>query len=745
MKLGAAAMQARIFVFAVLTILSFGAVWVAALAHLASAQLAICALAGVLAVILAGKYLIGDGIASIRGLTERGYNVVESIPDGFFIIDKDWRFSHVNERAEELLRKGAGELIGVRVQDVLDPLASDLVPEMLSVRRQGLPLERLQHFQSTDRWVEIRIQPARDELLVHLRDITERKKSELLLKTTASLRLLLSQMPAVVWTIDRELRLTSVRGAASADKTLFSEDLIGAPYGASIDDIEQRRNCLAELRRALEGDAVRYEIHQNGRWLQNDVEPLRDAEGAVIGAIGVMLDVTDVRESAERFARLARLDVMTQLPNRLALEESLPAILEDAAARQGPVAVLFIDIDRFKTINDTLGHRAGDKLLRAIAGRLQQRLVNRASIYRPSGDEFVVVIEGIADKRAVLSVATAVLTSFHEPFVIDGRELFVTASIGTSFFPENAQTADDMVAFADSAMYRAKEAGRNNVKSYDGTMHARVLERLGLEQDLRHALGRKELTLTFQPIVDARSKRIVTAEALLRWRHPGLGELLPEVFIPIAEESGIIVEISRWVLTEACTMAMRIRQSVAPEFRVSVNLSPRDFYEQDCAAMISEVLTETGLPASALELEVTENVVLNDLAVATLLRINAMGVQVVVDDFGTGYSSLNYIKRLPVHAIKIDKSFIEDVTRDPYDQGIVKAIATLAQTLGLRVIAEGVETEPQWDFVKSLHCDQAQGFLFHRPLRGQELLVCVSQESQPASTTPRVVPLHRPG
>ncbi|HEV2261963.1 MAG TPA: EAL domain-containing protein [Candidatus Rubrimentiphilum sp.] len=744
MKVGAAAMQARVFLFAVLTILSFAAVLVAAMAHLTLGALALCAVAGVLAVTLAGRFLIGDGIASIRGLTERGYNVVESIPDGFFIIDKDWRFSHVNERAEELLRKGAGELIGVRVQDVLDPLASDLVPEMLSVRRQSLPLERLQHFQSTDRWIEIRIQPAHEELLVHLRDVTERKKSELLLKTTASLRLLLSQMPAVVWTVDRELRLTSVRGAAMADKSLFTEDLIGAPYGASIDDPEQRRVCLAELRRALEGDAVRYEVHQNGRWLQNDVEPLRDAEGAVIGAIGVMLDVTDVRESAERFARLARLDVMTQLPNRLALEESLPAILENAAARQGPVAVLFIDIDRFKTINDTLGHRAGDKLLRAIAGRLQERLVHHASIYRPSGDEFVVVIEGISDKRAILAVATGVLAGFHEPFIVDGRELFVTASIGTSFFPENAQAADDLVAFADSAMYRAKEAGRNNVKSYDGTMHARVLERLGLEQDLRHALVRKELSLTFQPIVDARTKRIVTAEALLRWRHPGLGELLPEIFIPIAEESGIIVEISRWVLTEACTMAMRIRQSIAPDFRVSVNLSPRDFYEQDCAAMISEVLTETGLPASALELEVTENVVLNDLAVATLLRIHAMGVQVVVDDFGTGYSSLNYIKRLPVHAIKIDKSFIEDVTRDPYDQGIVKAIATLAQTLGLRVIAEGVETEAQWEFVRSLQCDQAQGFLFHRPLRGQELLACVSQEAQPPSSAPRVVPLYRP-
>jgi len=726
---GQAGINTRIVIFSVLVALCFIALLAAALEHSATFVLALYAAAGIVVISAAAKLLISDGIASIRGLTERGYNVVESIPDGFFIIDKNWRFSHVNERAEELLRKNAGELIGVRVQDVLDPLASDLVPEMLSVRRQGAPLERLQHFQSTDKWIEIRMQPANDELLVHLRDVTEGKKSELLLKTSASLRLLLAQMPAVVWTVDRDLRLTSIRGAA--EQRLCPDDLVGGPYGASIDDPEQRRACLVELRRALEGEAVRYETRQNGRWLQNDVEPLRDGEGGVIGAIGVMLDVTDVRESAERFARLARQDVMTQLPNRLALEESLPALLEEAAAKNGPVAALFIDIDRFKTINDTLGHRVGDELLRGIAARLQERLINRASIFRSGGDEFV-------------AVAMGVLATFQEPFVIDSRELFVTASIGTSLFPQNARTAEELIAFADSAMYSAKEAGRNNVKSYDGTMHATVLERMGLEQDLRQSLARGELQLLFQPIVDTSTKRIVTAEALVRWQHPTLGELGPEVFIPIAEESGTIVEISRWVLKQACSTAARIRAIAAPEFRVSVNLSPRDFYEQDCAATIAAVLAETGLPPRALELEVTENIVLNDLAVATLLRIHAMGVQIVVDDFGKGYSSLSYIKRLPVHAIKIDKGFIDDVTRDPYDQGIVKAITTLAQTLGLRVIAEGIETEAQWEFIRALRCDQAQGYLFHSPMPRGDLMARIAEQEAPQSAgSPRVVNIRR--
>ena len=741
---GSATINKRGLLFFAVTVLCFAEFLTAALIRLGPALLVVCAVAGVGAIALAAKLIIVDGMASIHNLTEKRYNILESIPDGFFIVDKDWRFSHVNERGEELLRKGAGELIGMRVQDVLDSLASELVPEMVSVRNQGLPVERLQHFESTDRWIDIRIQPARDELLVYLRDVTERKQSELLLKTSASLRLLLSQLPAVIWTVDLDLRLTSIAGAALADQSLCAEDLVGKPYEATIEDPEQRRTSLFELQRALAGEPVTYETHQNGRWLQNDIEPLRSAEGVVIGAIGVMLDVTEVRESADRFARLAHQDALTGLPNRLSLEERLPSILDAATAKDEPVAVLFIDIDRFKTINDTLGHRTGDELLRGVAGRLQERTEKKRSVFRSGGDEFVVVVEGVKDRPSVVSVAMNALATFQKPFVVDGRELFVTASIGTSLFPQSARTADELIAFADSAMYRAKESGRNNVKFYDGTMHALVLERMGLEQDLRQALPRNELSLVFQPIVDVSTKRIVAAEALVRWHHPVLGELLPDNFIAIAEETGIIVEISRWVLTQACTVAAEIRRTIDPAFQVSVNLSPRDFYEQDCVATIGAVLAEVGLSADALQLEVTENITLNEQAVATLLRINAMGVSIVVDDFGTGYSSLSYLKRLPVHGIKIDKSFIEDVARSPHDQGIVKAITTLGQTLGLRVIAEGIESEAQWELVHSLRCDQAQGYFFYRPLQVEALRGCLTEREMPQKDAgSRVISLHR--
>lgn len=690
-----------------------------------------------LAAVAAGRW------KSARTADEKRYSVLESIPDAFFIVDNDFRFSHVNECAEQMLKRSAGDLVGMRIEDLLDPLASELVPEMQKVRAAGVPVDRLQYFQSTNTWIEIRITPARDELLVYLRDISERKRTELASQDhERRLRLLLTQVPAVVWTVDLDMRITSIAGGGLSDQALTPEQLIGAPYDALVGE---SRLCTDALRRALQGETSRYETRRNERWLQNDVEPLRDTQGSVIGAIGVMLDVTEVRESAERFAQLARQDALTSLPNRLALEERLPELLSAAVEQDDSVAVLFIDVDRFKTINDTLGHRVGDNLLRAVAERLQTRLNDRATIYRPGGDEFVVVVNRVKHKRTVAGVAMEMLGAFSEPFTIDGRELFVTSSIGASIFPQNAKSPEELIAFADSAMYRAKEAGRNNAKFYDGTMHANVLERMGLEQDLRHALARDEMRMVFQPLVDTETRRIVAAEALIRWQHPLLGELGPRTFIPIAEETGSIVEISRWVLTEACRRAAQLRRTVEPDFRISINLSPRDFYEQDFAAVLERVLAETGLEPQALDLEVTENVMLNDLALGTLMRISAMGVHLVVDDFGTGYSSLSYIKRLPVSAIKIDKGFIDDVARDPYDQGIVKAISTLGRTLGLRVIAEGIENEAQFEFVRSLQCDQVQGYFFYRPLSWPDLLDNVEHAKKREETTvsqPRVIQLY---
>jgi diguanylate cyclase (GGDEF)-like protein/PAS domain S-box-containing protein len=700
------------------------------------------ALAAFVAASASVAFVFATRRASMRALIEKRYSLLESIPDGFFIVDSEYRFTHVNECAEQMFVRTADELIGKRVDEILDPLASELLPEMQSAAALREPVERLQYFPASNRWIEIRLQPARDEMLVYLRDVSERKKAEMQsLDQERRVRLLLSQIPAVLFTVDLDLKITSVAGAGLSELHLNSESLAGAPFEAMFADYEQKRASVENVQRVLRGEAVSYETRLHDRWLQNDVEPLRDARGNVIGAVGVMLDVTEVRSSAERFAQLARQDVMTGLPNRMALEERLPEQLERALSNHESVAVLFVDLDRFKNINDTLGHRVGDELLRAVTERMLARIDNRATIYRPGGDEFVIVVDGIKHKRTVASISMDVLQAFAEPFDLDGRELFVTASLGASIFPQNAQTADELIAFADSAMYRAKEAGRNTAKFYDGTMHAHVLERMGLEQDLRQALAREELSLLFQPIVDMPTRRIVGAEALLRWQHPLLGELAPHTFIPIAEETGVIVDISRWVLREACSKAARVRRDGASDFRINVNLSPRDFYEQDLAATLASVLAETGLAPEALDLEVTENVLLNDLALETLHRIAKMKVNIVVDDFGTGYSSLSYIKRLPVKAIKIDKSFIDDVAIDAYDQGIVKAIATLGNTLGLRVIAEGIESESQYEFLRSLKCEHAQGYFFYRPQQWSSF-VSILERTGEIGQGGRVIPLY---
>ena len=443
----------------------------------------------------------------------------------------------------------------------------------------------------------------------------------------------------------------------------------------------------------------------------------------------------------ERARDQARTDALTQLPNRLALQERLPEMLELAKANQESVAVLFIDVDRFKTINDTLGHRIGDMLLCTVSARLTSLLPGTFTVFRPGGDEFVVVADRVRHKRTIAAAAMQVLEAFQEPFKIEGRELFVTASVGASVFPNNADTAEDLIAFADSAMYRAKETGKNNAKFYDGTMHAHSVERMALEQDLRLALARNELRLLFQPVVELATGQIVAADTLLRWKHPALGMLSPQAFISIAEETGVIVDISRWVLNEACRRAAEMRRSLSPDFRIAVNLSPRDFYERDLPDAIRSALAHAHLPPQALDVEVTESIVISDEAVDTLTRVKALGVRIVMDDFGIGYSSLGYIKRLPIDALKIDKMFLKDVTRDAHDQGIVRAISTLAKTLGLRVIAEGVESEAQRKFLRTIDCEYAQGHLFAHPASWESVVEAVELD-RVEERERRVIPLY---
>lgn len=660
-------------------------------------------------------------------LDERRYSLLESVADGVFILDNAWRFTHVNERAEELLNATALELIGRRIEKILDPLASDLLPEIRAVRKSGEPVERTQYFASKRMWVEIRIQPAKDEVLIYLRDVSDRKRAENMLRDSERrLRLLLDQVPALLWTVDLDLVFTSVVGAGLTYHGLNADKLAGDRIEVLLPDNDSRILALEAIERVFRGESERFEVFYNERWLQHHVEPLRTATGAIIGAIGVALDITEIKETADHLARLARVDALTQLPNRLALQESLADAVEQAERSDSGLGVLFVDLDRFKIINDTLGHHAGDELLQHFALRLQRAVGDRARVFRSGGDEFVV----IAQMDAVTSVpmiAADIQIALAEPFIIEERQLFVGASIGSSCYPDDGATVEELLSRADTAMYRAKYSGRSRVGFVDMMREDAGPYRLRLEQDLHYAIPRGELRLEFQPIVDTITGRVSGAEALVRWNHNQHGRILPEEFIGIAEESGMILPISRWVLRTACSYAADLRRNGHPDFRVAVNLSARDFGEVDLADTIVSILEEAALPPNALEIEITESMMIDDVALMTMRTLRDQGVRIVVDDFGIAYSSLGYLKRLPITGVKIDRTFIRDIS-DVYDQAIVRAIVTLARSLGLEIVAEGVESIEQWQFISTLQCDRVQGYYFSAPLETNRFAEHLTQQ-----------------
>jgi len=645
---------------------------------------------------------------------ERRFNVLETVGDGLYIVDESMRITHVNEEAERLLRAMAGSLVGETLDAVVDPLGSELVPDIRYARRTGNVVESVHAFPTSRTWVEVRIKPAAAETLILLRDVTERMRAETMLRENEQrMRLVTQNVDAVLWTTDRDARFTNVAGGALHELELDPERMVGQPCEALLSE-----HVLEEV---FAGESVRIVTARGERWLRHHLEPLRDNEKRVLGAVGVSLDITELKRTQQQLFESAHRDRLTGLPNRLSLEQRLNAALETASLDDRRFALLYVDLDRFKTINDTLGHGVGDAVLREVASRLREALHPRDVIARPGGDEFIVLVPSVVDAGDADATAQRILRVLKTPLTVLGRELFVTASVGAAIFPDHGRTAEAIVAHADAAMYRAKAMGGSRHAIYDATIEAAASERLALENDLWHALGRDELRLFFQPIVDLATKKVTGCEALIRWNHRTRGLVEPGTFIPIAEETGAIVALDRWVLREACKAVAKIRKT-HPAFRVAINLSPRDLREQDLPDAVAAMLVEHELTPDALTLEVTEHVALDDAVVPALRRLCAIGMRIEVDDFGTGYSSLAYLKRLPVTGLKIDRAFIADIADDAYDQAIVGSIVSVAKALGLSVTAEGIETDAQSEFVTALGCVEAQGYRFGRPVTYDQLL-----------------------
>jgi diguanylate cyclase (GGDEF)-like protein len=424
------------------------------------------------------------------------------------------------------------------------------------------------------------------------------------------------------------------------------------------------------------------------------------------------------RRAEDNFKHLATHDPLTGLPNRLLFGERVSEAIARSERSQRGLAVLFVDLDRFKNVNDTLGHGAGDAVLKACAERLARSLRDTDLIARISGDEFAVLVEPCAQPAAAIAVARKILNAIERPLIVQGQEIVLTGSIGISIYHEDGRDAETLLKHSDIAMFKAKENGRNNYQFYSAQMNPHSLQRLGLEAALRRALDRDEFTLHYQPKFDLRSGDITGVEALLRWRHAELGMVSPAQFIPIAEETGLIEPIGAWVLKEACTQGRRWFDDGLQNVRIAVNLSARQFRNQRLCRDIRKCLSETNLDPRLLELELTESMVMQDpeMAATMLKELKWMGLGLSIDDFGTGYSSLAYLKRFPIDSVKVDRSFVKDIPGNAEDAAIVEAVIALAHSLRLRVVAEGVETAEQKEYLKTLGCDEMQGYFASKPL-----------------------------
>lgn len=590
---------------------------------------------------------------------------------------------------------------------------------------------RILRADGNERYVHGRAEAAYDgndralRLVGSVQDITGRKQMEERLRQSATV---FENTAEGVIITDAANHIIAVNRACS-EITGFSEpELLGntpAMFRSGRHDEKFFNDMLRSVMEAGRWQGEIWNRRKNGdiypEWL--NVSVVKDEHGRVTHMVQVFSDISAMKESESKLDHLAHHDTLTGLPNRMLLTARMEQSLARAKRNGAMLALLFVDLDRFKDVNDTLGHPIGDMLLQAVSKRLMDCVREEDTVSRLGGDEFTMLIEDLHNSSAAGTVAQKVNVALEQPFMLQGHEIFISSSIGIALFPNDGADVTALIKNADSALYRAKEQGRNNYQYYTEELTARAIERLAMENDLRHAIERNELLVHYQPQVDLYSGKIIGMEALVRWQHPQRGLVMPSDFIPLAEDTGIIMAIGEWVMRTACARVSDWIAQGYPPVRVAVNLSSRQFNQRQLAEIVQRILNETGLEPQYLELELTERLIMQDAehTITILRKLKKLGVQFSIDDFGTGYSSLSYLKQFPIDRIKIDQSFVRNITSDPEDAAVSQAIISLSHSLNLKTVAEGVETLEQQEFLRARQCDEMQGFYFSRPVSEQEM------------------------
>ncbi len=679
-------------------------------------------------------------------LLSQASSTYDAIPHPAVVVDNQAIISQINRAAEKSCGKSRQELAHKPVHEFFHPENISVENcELCKAIKQGKHIQdRLVAFPEKKQWFIVSLTPIRvadkNSGMIHLfTDITEQTRVKSELQDNEK------KMAQLLNTIPNGIQKNDLNGLITYSNTSHHRilgwkdgQLIGQYIWDNLQDETSKQELSDYLAYLIEKQPeptsfTSASITRDGKEVTLEIvwDYLRDSEGELIGFISVISDITRLKQAEEQILHQAHFDSLTSLPNRFLSLDRLSQLINEAQRDSELVAVIYLDLDDFKKINDTLGHDSGDKLLIKVAKRLRNTVPDGDTIGRLGGDEFIVLLGGLKDAADAMPLVVKLLNCFKKAFKIAKRELILTASVGISIYPDDGKDSSTLLRSADSAMYHSKAQGRNTYSYFTESMNQQVSRQFALEEQMHGALDRGEFTLCYQPLVNITSRKITGVEALLRWNNPALGNIPPTEFIPVAEQTGLIVPIGQFVLIEALTVAARLQQQSGSFLRMSVNLSPWQFRDPDLVSVIDETIHQSGISGNTLELEITEGALLSGNAYVrkALTTLSDMGVSIAMDDFGTGYSSLSYLRKYPFNRLKIDRSFIQDITEDAADLELVNAAIAMAHGLDLKVVAEGVENEAQLAILVEQDCDYAQGFLFSKAVPAEEIAEMLGKET----------------